>query len=87
MSCVSDPTPYAGSCVGTVSVPIRWESIHTGLRAAVTRRHLPTCETAALLWLFVPSGKAFACVHISAAAFSYAHASLCTWYVGLLHGF
>ena len=87
MSCVSDPIPYAGSCMGTMGVPIRWESIHTGLRAATTWRHVPSCETAALLWVFVQSGKAFACAHIPAAAFSYAHASLCAWWVGLLHGF
>ena len=57
MSCVSDPTPYAGSCIGTVGVPIRWESIHTGLRAAATRRQVPSCETAALLWVCVHLGE------------------------------
>ena len=33
------------------------------------------------------SGRAFACARVSAAAFSHAHASLCAWWVGLLHGF
>ena len=87
MSCVSGTTPYAGSCVGTVAVPTHWESIHNGLRAATTQRNVPSCETTALLWVFVPSQKAFACVRISAAAFSYAYASLGAWRVGLLHGF
>ena len=64
MSCVSDPTPYAGSCVGMVAVPTRWESIHNGLRAAATQRHVPSCESAAVLWVFVPSRKAFACARI-----------------------
>ena len=85
MSCVSDPTPYAGRCVGTVGVPTLWKSIHTGLRAPATRRQVPSCESAALLWVFVHLGKHLH-VRVSAAAFSHAHGSLCAWWVGLLHG-